>query len=266
MPLFSPFCPHSGLSRCSGPAGVVPMLFANQDREEGRNGSPFAPVAGGLDAPERTEAGPRNGSPPPPNKTRNTTRPAAPMMPECSRCCQPIGNGSPQGQRERNKEKRGGEREREREAERGKPTSPQRKGHPPLSQRAGLLSPHHKFAPKNQQKVALGRFEKIFGKIFRGNVSGERKTPCVISTEGGCLTNENREISNLAMQITKNAQKHYLITDGKGREKESHLQGNQTKYATQDTSLPFLSRLWSLNWSSLPQRKSYIPSGLDRAL
>ena len=47
LPLFSPFCPHSVLSRCSGPAGVVPMLLAYQDREEGRNGSPFAPVAGG---------------------------------------------------------------------------------------------------------------------------------------------------------------------------------------------------------------------------
>ena len=73
LPLFSPFCPHSGLSRCSGPAGVVPMPLANQDREEGRNGSP-----------------------PPPNKTRNTTGPAATMLSGCSRCCQPIGNGSPQ--------------------------------------------------------------------------------------------------------------------------------------------------------------------------
>ena len=97
-----------------------------------------------------------------------------------------------------------------------KPTSPQKEGTPPLLQGAGSRSPHHKFAPKNQQKVALGSFEKIFGKIFRGNVSGERKTPRVVSTEG-VLTNENREISNLAMQITKNAQKHYSITKGKGR-------------------------------------------------
>ena len=97
-----------------------------------------------------------------------------------------------------------------------KPTSPQKRGTPPHRQGAGSLSPHHKFAPKNQQKVALGRFEKIFGKIFRGNVSGERKTPCVISTEG-----ERRK----TMQITKNAQKRYLITECKGMEKESHLQG-----------------------------------------
>ena len=90
-----------------------------------------------------------------------------------------------------------GTREREgKEAER-QAHKPTKKGvSPPLSQGAGSPSPHHKFAPKNQQKVALGRFEKIFGKIFRGNVSGERKTPCVVSTEG-VLTNENREISNL---------------------------------------------------------------------
>ena len=117
----------------------------------------------------------------------------APVVPEPPRCCQPIGNGSPQGKRERKKGKR--------KKGSDKPTSPQRKGSPPpLSQRAGSRSPHHKFAPKNQQKVALGSFEKIFGKIFRGNVSGGgRKTPRVISTEG-VLTNENREISNLAMQ------------------------------------------------------------------
>ena len=62
LPLFSLFRPYSGLSRCSGPAGVVPRLLANQDREEGRNGSPFAPVAGGPDAPEGIEAGPKAGS------------------------------------------------------------------------------------------------------------------------------------------------------------------------------------------------------------
>ena len=147
-------------------------------------------------------------------------------------------------------------------------TSPQahKKGVPPPYCNGQAATP---LITNSRQKISKkspwGSFEKIFGKIFRGNVSGERKTPCVVSTEG-VLTNENREISNLAMQITKNAQKHYLITEGKGRQKESHLQGYQTKYATQDTSLPFLSRLWSLNWSSLPQRKSYIPSGLDRAL
>ena len=207
MPLFSLFCPHSGLSRCSHSpelpqwVQVLPMLPANQERKPTRKENATSERAGAIE--ERKKEG-----------------------------------ASPQAHKKRV---------------------------PPLLQGAGSRSPHHKFAPKNQQKVAWGSFEKIFGKIFRGNVSGERKTPCVVSTEG-VLTNENREISNLAMQITKNAQKHYLITEGKGRQKESHLQGYQTKYATQDTSLPFLSRLWSLNRSSLPQRKSYIPSGLDRAL
>lgn len=69
-------------------------------------------------------------------------------------------------------------------------TSPQahkERDTPPIGQRAGSPSPHHKFAPKNQQKVAWGSYEKIFGKIFRWNVSGERKTPRVISTEGGMI-------------------------------------------------------------------------------
>ena len=84
-----------------------------------------------------------------------------------------------------------------------KPTSPQKRGTPPLLQWAGSPSPHHKFAPKNQQKVALGRFEKIFGKIFRGNVSGGKKNPLrYLNGRGVAIT--NREISNLAMQVTKN--------------------------------------------------------------
>lgn len=96
--------------------------------------------------------------------------------------------------------------------------------------------------------------------MFRG-----KEKPLALSQRKGVLTNENREISNLAMQINQKRTKA-LITEGKGRQKELNLQGYQTKYATQDTSLPFLSCLWSLNRSSLPQRKSYIPSGLDRAL
>ena len=60
----------------------------------------------------------------------------------------------------------------------GKPASPTKKGTPPpYWQGVGSPSPHHKFAPKNQQKVAWGRFEKIFGKIFRWNVSGVKKNP-----------------------------------------------------------------------------------------
>ena len=119
--------------------------------------------------------------------------------------------GSPQGTRER----AGASEERKKEREREAQQANKERDTPPYGQGAGSPSPHHKFAPKNQQKVAWGSYEKIFGKIFRGNVSGERKTPRVISTEGGCLTNENREISNLAMQITKNTKT--LITKGKGR-------------------------------------------------
>ena len=179
--------------------------------------APFAPVAGGPDAPERTEAGPRQGSPAPPNKTRNTTGPAATMAPESARCCQPIGNGSPQGKRERNKRKKGKAKKRGD----NKPTSPQahkERDTPPPIARGRQPFPSSQIRAKKSAKSRLGVVLKKFSeKFFVGMFRGERKTPCVISTEGGCLTNENREISNLAMQITKNAQKHYLITEGKGR-------------------------------------------------
>ena len=133
------------------------------------------------------------------------------------RWCQPIGNGSPQGGRKRNKEKSRSRlhiRSKERN-ERKAATSPQahKKGSPPHRQGAGSHSPHQKFAPKNQQKVALGSFEKIFGKIFRGNVSGERKTPRVVSTEG-VLINENREISNLGNASNQKRTKALLNNQG----------------------------------------------------
>ena len=47
--------------------------------------------------------------------------------------------------------------------------------------------------------------------MFRGKENPLR----YLNGRGVAIT--NREISNLAMQITKNAQKHYLITEGKGR-------------------------------------------------
>ena len=77
----------------------------------------------------------------------------------------------------RNERKRGSE----------KPTSPQRKGHPPPAAAGKTLLPSTIFRAKKSAKSRLGRFEKIFGKIFRGNVSGERKTPRVISTGGGVV-------------------------------------------------------------------------------
>ena len=84
------------------------------------------------------------------------------------------------------KDNRTSQQERE---SRSNQASQQRKGHPPHRQGAGSPSPHHKFAPKNQQKVAWGSFEKIFGKIFRGNVSGEEK-PLALSQRKGVLFNK----------------------------------------------------------------------------
>ena len=168
------------------------MLLAYQDREGGRNGSPFAPVAGGPDAPEGIRAGPRNGSPAPPNKTRNTTGPAAPMLSECSRCCQPIGNGSPQGKRERGKEKsrsRLYSRSKERN-ERKAATSPQahkKRVPPPIARSRQIFPLITNSRQKISKKSPWGGFEKIFGKIFRGNVSGAKKNPSRFSTEGALL-------------------------------------------------------------------------------
>ena len=128
----------------------------------------------------------------------------APNVPECPRCCQPIGNGSPQGKRERGKgkatsERAGASEERKKEGKKrsdNKPTSPQKGGTPPYCKEQAALPLITNSRQKISKKSPWGRFEKIFGKIFRWNVSGVRKTPCVISTEG-VLTNENREISNL---------------------------------------------------------------------
>lgn len=66
---------------------------------------------------------------------------------------------------------------------------------------------------KKSLGVGLKKFsEKFFVGMFRG-----KKNPSRCLNGRGLFNNENREISNLAMQITKNAQKHYLITEGKGR-------------------------------------------------
>ena len=174
------------------------------------------PPFGGPDAPKGIRAGPRNGSPPPPNKTRNTTGPAAPMLP-ANRERKPTRIEGTKEREGKEAERQGTRDKSEKEKEPEQAHKPTKKGTPPPHrQGAGSRSPHHKFAPKNQQKVALGRFEKIFGKIFRGNVSGVKKNPLrCLNGRGVAIT--NREISNLAMQITKNAQKHYLITKGKGR-------------------------------------------------
>ena len=102
--------------------------------------------------------------------------------------------------RERKPTRKEGTRERERgkEEKRKEATSPQahkptKRGYPPPYCKVQAAVP---LITNSRQKISKkspwGRFEKIFGKIFRGNVSGVRKTPCVISTKG-VLTNENRD-------------------------------------------------------------------------
>ena len=118
--------------------------------------------------------------------------PEPPDAPRCSQCCTIKTDASEETHKEREKGKG-------KEAE---PASQQKRESPPLRQGAASRSPHHKFAPKNQEKVAWGRFEKIFGKIFRGNVSGVKKNPsrCLNGRGDDCLinlVNENRKISNL---------------------------------------------------------------------
>lgn len=118
---------------------------------------------------------------------RGCKRSRKPTTPQAHKDRRTRDKGTSQQGTQRKKEpehrKGQGTRARKRKS-RSKPTSPQKGVPPPIGQGIGNPSPHHKFAPKNQQKVAWGRFEKIFGKIFRWNVSGERKTPRVISTEG----------------------------------------------------------------------------------
>ena len=72
------------------------------------------------------------------------------------------------------------------EAERQQAHKPTKKGIPPPYCKGQAAVP---LITNSRQKISKkspwGGFEKIFGKIFRGNVSGVRKTPCVVSTEGG---------------------------------------------------------------------------------
>lgn len=93
-----------------------------------------------------------------------------------------------------------------------------KKGYPPpIWQGAGSPSPHHKFASKNQQKVAWVDMKKFSEKFFGGMFRGKEK-PLALSQRKGRLTNltnENREISNLAMQVNQKRTKA-LITECKG--------------------------------------------------
>ena len=67
----------------------------------------------------------------------------------------------------RNERKRGNE----------KPSKPTKKGTPPPAAAGKTLLPSTIFRAKKSAKSRLGCFEKIFGKIFRGNVSGVKKNP-----------------------------------------------------------------------------------------
>ena len=183
----------------SGPAGVIPMLFAL------RTTSPQGKKEGSEPTTQHQRQSRKAGT----NKARQ----------QGTKSRSRLHSRSNKGQGTRDK---GQDRERERAG--ASPQAHKERDTPPHRQGAGSPSPHHKFAPKNQQKVAWGRFEKIFGKIFRGNVSGERKTPRVVSTEGGCLVNLTNHgkcrISNLAMQVnqkrTKALLNHRMQRYGKG--------------------------------------------------
>ena len=98
LPLFSPFCPLSGLSRCLDLAGVVPMLLAYQDREEGRSGGPFAPVVRSS-GPQalRLPRGPREseqdrGTEAQHHPTKRGTQ--QDQLPRCSRSCRSAPDGA----------------------------------------------------------------------------------------------------------------------------------------------------------------------------
>ena len=176
MPLFSPFCPHSGLSRCSGPAGVVPMLLAYQDREEGRNGSPFAPVAGGpqvLRGP-RQDRGREAQHHPTKRGTQQDQPPrwvqVLPMLPA-------------------NRERKPTRKEGTRERERGKPTSPQahkKRVPPPIArsrQRFPLITNSRQKISKKSLGVDLKKFsEKFFVGMFRG-----KEKPLALSQRKGVV-------------------------------------------------------------------------------
>ena len=191
------------------------MLLANQDREEGRNGSPFAPVAGSPDAPEGIRAGPRNGSP------RTTQQNEEHNRTSCPQCIGvlPMLPANRERKPTRKEGTREWERGKEERSEAEPATSPQahKRGTPPYCNGQAAVPLITNSRQKISKKSPWVDLKKFSEKFFVGMFRGQRKTPCVVSTEGGCLTNENREISNLAMQITKNAQKHYLITKGKGR-------------------------------------------------
>ena len=104
-------------------------------------------------------------------------------------------------QRKKEPEQVRGERKAARQAH--KPTT---RGPPPTGrakEAAFLITNSRQKISKKSPWVDLKKFsEKFFVGMFRG-----KEKPLALSQGKGVLTNENREISNLAMQITKK-QKH----------------------------------------------------------
>ena len=92
-----------------------------------------------------------------------------------------VRNGKPTRTEETQQEKEPEQVRNERQREAHKPT---KKGTPPYRKGQAAVPLITNSHQKISNKSPWGDFEKIFGKIFRRNVSGERKTPCVVSTEG----------------------------------------------------------------------------------
>ena len=112
---------------------------------------------------------------------------------------------------------RGTKRKGAKRNERKAATSPQahKKGVPPSYWQStdafSLITNSRQKISKKSLGVDLKKFsEKFFGGMFRG-----KEKPLALSQrKGACLTNENREISNLAMQITKKRTKALLNNRG----------------------------------------------------
>ena len=132
---------------------------------------------------------------------------SAQVLPECSRCCCPQDH-KPTRERKRNERKsrnNKGTRDKSEKAEASQQAHKERDTPPIASWQdaAPLITNSRQKISKKSLGVVLKKFsEKFFGGMFRG-----KKNPLRYLNGRGCLTNENREISNLAMQITKK-QKH----------------------------------------------------------
>ena len=184
------------LRSCRSCADAI-SLSGPRGRNERQPLLPLLPVVLMLPRESRTEAGkPRTTQQ---NEEHNRT--SRPDGFRCSRCAGAVRQsgreerkptrkeGTQQGKEpeQQGKEERGEAepattKERQRQAH--KPTSPQKRGTPPYCKEQAVVPLITNSRQKISKKSPWGSFEKIFGKIFRGNVSGERKTPCVSQRKG----------------------------------------------------------------------------------